>query len=166
MSKANVHDIHYLQDIKHEYSHITIIGDKGYLSASVQVDLFKTSEIRLEVPYQLNQKDWKPTFPPFAKARKRVETLFSQMVDQFMLCHKYAKQQVSTTMTKEEFKRRWERNDRTNPITFDDIAKCAIEWGVCEKPRTRPLSRVRYEVLVAAGVSDAEEFNPDNYEED
>ncbi|MBO7219952.1 MAG: hypothetical protein J6V21_02050 [Alistipes sp.] len=80
--------------------------------------------------------------------------------------HKYAKQQVSTTMTKEEFKRRWERNDRTNPITFDDIAKCAIEWGVCEKPRTRPLSRVRYEVLVAAGVSDAEEFNPDNYEED
>ena len=70
------------------------LSAKGYLSASVQVDLFKTSEIRLEVPYQLNQKDWKTTFPPFAKARKRVETLFSQMVDQFMLCHKYAKQQV------------------------------------------------------------------------
>ena len=31
---------------------------------------------------------------PFAKARKRVETLFSQMVDQFMLCRNYAKQQV------------------------------------------------------------------------
>ena len=30
----------------------------------------------------------------FAKARKRVETLFSQMVDQFMLCRNYAKQQV------------------------------------------------------------------------
>ena len=42
----------------------------------------------------MNQKDWKPTFPPFAKARKRVETLFSQMVDQFMLCRNYAKQQV------------------------------------------------------------------------
>ena len=28
----------------------------------------------------------------FAKARKRVETLFSQMVDQFMLCRNYAKQ--------------------------------------------------------------------------
>ena len=42
----------------------------------------------------LNQKDWKPTFAPFAKARKRVETLFSQMVDQFMLCRNYAKQQV------------------------------------------------------------------------
>ena len=37
---------------------------------------------------------WQPTFLPFAKARKRVETLFSQMVDQFMLCRNYAKQQV------------------------------------------------------------------------
>ena len=75
-------------------SRITIIGDKGYLSTSVQLDLFETSEIRLEVPYRSNQKDWQPTFPPFAKARKRVETLFSQMVDQFMLCRNYAKQQV------------------------------------------------------------------------
>ena len=41
-----------------------------------------------------NQKDRKPTFPPFAKARKRVEMLFSQIVDQFMLCRNYAKQQV------------------------------------------------------------------------
>lgn len=77
MSKANVHDIHYLQDIKHEYSHITIIGDKGYLSASVQLDLFETSEIQLEVPYRSNQKDWQPTFPPFAKARKRGNTFLT-----------------------------------------------------------------------------------------
>ena len=94
LSKASVHDIHYLQDLKYEYHHCTFLGDKGYLSASVQLDLFETSEIRLEVPYRLNQKDWKPTFAPFAKARKRVETLFSQMVDQFMLCRNYAKQQV------------------------------------------------------------------------
>ena len=94
LSKASVHDIHYLQDIKYDYHRCTILGDKGYLSASVQLDLFETFEIRLEVPYRLNQKDWKPTFAPFAKARKRVETLFSQMVDQFMLCRNYAKQQV------------------------------------------------------------------------
>ena len=94
LSKASVHDKHYLQDLKYEYHRCTFLGDKGYLSASVQLDLFETSEIRLEVPYRLNQKDWKPTFAPFAKARKRVETLFSQMVDQFMLCRNYAKQQV------------------------------------------------------------------------
>ena len=94
MPKASVHDIHYLKDIQYKYHHCTILGDKGYLSVSVQLDLFETSEIRLEVPYRLNQKDWKPTFAPFAKARKSVETLFSQMVDQFMLCRNYAKQQV------------------------------------------------------------------------
>ena len=67
---------------------------KGYLSVAIQLDLFETSEIRLEVPYRLNQKDWKPTFKPFAKARKRVETLFSQLDDQFMVCRNYAIQQV------------------------------------------------------------------------
>lgn len=48
-TQNSVHDIHYLQDIKHEYSRVTIIGDKGYLSASVQLNLFKTSEIRIYV---------------------------------------------------------------------------------------------------------------------
>ena len=94
MSKANVHDIQYLHDIKYEYRNCTVIGDKGYLSTAVQLVLFETYEIKLEVPYRLNQKDWKPTFIPFAKARKRVETTFSQMVDQFMICRNYAKQQI------------------------------------------------------------------------
>ena len=34
--------------------------------------------------YRLNQKDWKPTFIPFAKARKRIETRFSQLTEQFI----------------------------------------------------------------------------------
>ena len=40
----------------------------------------------------LASKDWKPTFIPFAKARKRIETDFSQFVGQFMLNRNYAKQ--------------------------------------------------------------------------
>lgn len=79
---------------------------------------------------------------------------------------KYAKQQVSTTMTKEEFKRRWEDYDHSNPMTFDDLARCAIEWGICDKPRTLSPIKLRYHVLVAAGVADAEFYNPDNYKED
>ena len=59
LSKASVHDIHYLQDVRHIYRDCTIIGDKGY-----------------------------------PKARKRIETLFSQLDDQFMACRNYAKQQV------------------------------------------------------------------------
>ena len=37
-------------------------------------------------PYVIqSEKEWKPTFPAFAKARKRIETLFSQLCDQFMI---------------------------------------------------------------------------------
>ena len=68
-----------------------MIGDRGYISADVQLDLFETAHIRLEVPYRRNQRDWKPVFHSFAKARKRIETLFSQLCDQFMLIRNYAK---------------------------------------------------------------------------
>lgn len=91
LTKANVHDIRYLNDVKCEYHDCSIFGDKGYISASVQLDLFETANIRLEVPYRHNQKNWRPTFIPFAKARKRIETDFSQMCDQFMICRNYAK---------------------------------------------------------------------------
>ena len=68
LTKASVHDIHYLKDVKVDYSNCTVIG-----------------------PYRTNQKEWKPTFPAFAKARKRIETLFSQLCDQFMIIRNYAK---------------------------------------------------------------------------
>lgn len=90
LTKASVHDIHYLKDVKADYSDCTVIGDRGYISADVQLDLFKTAHIKLEVPYRSNQKDWKPTFAGFAKARKRIETLFSQLCDQFMIGRNYA----------------------------------------------------------------------------
>lgn len=91
MTTASVHDIHYLKDIKVDFSNCTVIGDRGYISAEVQLDLFETENIRLEVPYRINQKELKPTFPPFAKTRKRIETLFSQLCDQFMIIRNYAK---------------------------------------------------------------------------
>lgn len=91
LSKASVHDINYVKDIKPLYHDCSIFGDKGYIGAEVQLDLFETANIRLECPYRLNQKNWKPTFIPFAKARKRVETVFSQLDDQFLAIRNYAK---------------------------------------------------------------------------
>ena len=61
------------------------------MNAAVQLDLFETANIRLEVPMRKNQKDYKPQFYLFRKFRKRVETLFSQLDDQFMLLRNYAK---------------------------------------------------------------------------
>jgi hypothetical protein len=91
LTKAAVHDIHYLGDLKWELSDCTLIGNKGYLSKEVQSDLFETAQIRLEVPMRRNQIDFKPVFKPFRSFRKRIETLFSQLDDQFMLLRNYAK---------------------------------------------------------------------------
>ena len=76
LSKASVHDLHYMKDVKWQYHDCSIYGDKGYIGADVQLDLFETAHIRLECPYRLNQKNRKTTLAPLAKARKRIETIF------------------------------------------------------------------------------------------
>lgn len=91
LTPANVHDIHYLDDIRHQLSDCTLLGDKGYLSSAVQLNLFESANIRLDTPKRNNQKGYKPQFSLFRKARKRIETLFSQMCDQFMVRRNYAK---------------------------------------------------------------------------
>ncbi|MBY0067723.1 IS982 family transposase, partial [Empedobacter falsenii] len=91
ISPASVHDIHFLKDIKSQLSDCVLLGDKGYLSQTIQIDLFNEANIRLETPKRSNQKEYKPQFYPFKKYRKRIETLFSQLCDQFMIRRNYAK---------------------------------------------------------------------------
>ncbi|HFK5586158.1 TPA: IS982 family transposase [Elizabethkingia anophelis] len=91
LSPASVHDIHYLKDIREQLSDCTLLGDKGYLSSEIQIDLFNYAQIELETPKRVNQKDYKPQFYLFKKKRKRIETLFSQLCDQFMIRRNYAK---------------------------------------------------------------------------
>lgn len=91
MTAANVHDIHYLDDAKRDYHDRLMLGDKGYLSADVQQDLFETARIKLEVPCRLNQKNWRETSWAYRRFRKRIETVFSQLNDQFMMVRNYAR---------------------------------------------------------------------------
>ena len=92
MTAANVHDLHYLKDVQWEYHDCMILGDKGYLSAPIQQDLFDTAHITLEVPYRLNQKNWKQPTWAYKRFRKRIETVFSQLNDHLMMIRNYAKQ--------------------------------------------------------------------------
>lgn len=91
LTPASVHDIHYLKDIKSQLSDCVLLGDRGYLSQTIQLDLFNEVNIELETPKRINQKDYKPQFYQFKKFRKRIETLFSQLCDQFMIRRNYAK---------------------------------------------------------------------------
>jgi hypothetical protein len=91
ITKAEVHDVHFLKNIKQQMSDCVILGDRGYLSQSIQLDLFQTANIKLETPKRANQKDYKPQPYIFRKSRKRIETLFSQLCDQFRIRNNYAK---------------------------------------------------------------------------
>lgn len=91
ITKAEVHDIHFLNNIKQQMSDCIVLGDRGYLSSTIQLDLFQTVNIKLETPKRTNQKDYKPQPYIFRKSRKRIETLFSQLCDQFKIRNNYAK---------------------------------------------------------------------------
>lgn len=91
ITQASVHDIHYLHDVKEQFSDCILIGDKGYLSREIQHDLFESRAIRLETPRRRNQLEFKPFRSEYRKTRKRIETLYSQLCDQFMIRRNYAK---------------------------------------------------------------------------
>jgi hypothetical protein len=59
-------------------------------------------------------------------------------------------------VTKQEFKMRWESDEDGGGITFDDIADCAQQWGLCSRPRTMPIFHVKDMVVSAAGCSEDE----------
>lgn len=92
MTAASVHDLQYLNDVRWEYHDCMMLGDKGYLSAEVQKNLFEVANISLEVPYRLNQKNWRPPAWAYKRFRKRIETVFSQLNDNLMMIRNYAKQ--------------------------------------------------------------------------
>lgn len=91
LSPASVHDINYLKDIKMQISDCTLIGDRSYLSTQIQLNLFETYNIALNTPMRRDQKDYKKQPYVFRKKRKRIETLLSQLFDQFMTRRNNAK---------------------------------------------------------------------------
>ena len=92
MTAASVHDLHYLKDVRWEYHDCMMLGDKGYLCAEIQKNLFEAANITLDVPYRLNQKNWHPPTWAYKRFRKRIETIFSLFNDNLMMIRNYAKQ--------------------------------------------------------------------------
>ena len=91
LSKADMADIHYLQDIRAYYPGARILGDRAYLSDPLQRDLFETNRLLLETPKRRNQKNFRKYPTVFRRVRKRIETLYSQLHDQFKIVNNYAK---------------------------------------------------------------------------
>ncbi len=91
LTKASVHDNEILGDVKSQLPDAVLLGDKGYVGKEIQLDLFHSASIKLHTPMRSNQREYKPYPYIFRKCRKRLETLFSQLCDQFMIRRNYAK---------------------------------------------------------------------------
>ena len=88
---ANVHDVNYLKDIKENFRNCLLIGDRGYISKKLQVDLFNYSKINLSVPMRKNQHSFVEFSRTKSKIRKRIETNISQLCGQFTINVNFAK---------------------------------------------------------------------------
>lgn len=91
LTRASVHDVYFLQDVKNNFKDCMIIGDKGYISKEIKAELLSESNVKLEVPPRNNQTELQTMMYVLKKTRKRIETVFSQLCDQFMMQRNYAK---------------------------------------------------------------------------
>jgi len=94
ITAANVHDIEYLKLLSYEDIHLankTLLGDRAYLSNTIQLKLFEELNLDVSIPYRRNQKDFKKYSYENKIVRKRVETVFAQYVDEFDIKFTYSK---------------------------------------------------------------------------
>lgn len=91
LTRASVHDIHYLKDVGNTFRNCIITGDRGYINQELRKSIWDNSRVCLEVPTRSNQKEKRKVPYIFRKIRKRIETVFSQLCDQFMIQRNYAK---------------------------------------------------------------------------
>lgn len=93
LTPANIHDVKYSSGLDtNAIAGSKLVGDKGYLSKNQQMSLFENDRIQLITPKRANMKREEVLWNPRCRyIRKRIETLFSQMCDQFNLKRNYAK---------------------------------------------------------------------------
>ena len=95
ITSASASDVQYLSTVGQKLKNCHLIGDKGYISESYKQTLREESKIFLFTDSRSNAK--KPHFiPPIYKGkRKKIETIFSQLSDQFNIQQNYAKTLLS-----------------------------------------------------------------------
>lgn len=91
LAPANINDINYLKDVKYYLKNCELIGDRAYISADYQADLFNNNQIKLSVPMRSNSLNPTQFSPIKRRKRKRIETLISQLCGQFALNMNLAK---------------------------------------------------------------------------
>jgi hypothetical protein len=91
ITKGNVHDINFLKQVENLPADKQLLGDRAYISKTLQMDLFDRYQVNLKVPFRNNQHDYRKHPQKYKSKRQMVETFFAQMCDQMNLRRNYAK---------------------------------------------------------------------------
>jgi hypothetical protein len=91
VTPGNIHDINFLKQVKFEKLKLQLIGDRAYISKSVQLNLFENYTVRLKVPYRTNQHEYRKLPKKNKSKRQMIETFFAQLCDQMNIKRNYAK---------------------------------------------------------------------------
>jgi hypothetical protein len=92
IAPANRSDISQLASLTHCLPEAcSVLGDKGYISGPVQLALFQEQKIVVSTPLRRNQRAPGTWTRAKGRVRRRIETLFSQLLDQFALRLNYSK---------------------------------------------------------------------------
>lgn len=91
ITKGNVHDINFLKKLENLPERKQLLGDRAYISKTLQMDLFDSYKVKLKVPFRNNQHDYKKHPKRLKSKRQMIETFFAQMCDHLNLKRNYAK---------------------------------------------------------------------------
>ncbi|MDQ2718757.1 MAG: IS982 family transposase [Bacteroidota bacterium] len=91
ITKGNVHDINFLKELENLPERKQLLGDRAYISKTLQMDLFDSYKVRLKVPFRNNQYEYKKHPKRLKSKRQMIETFFAQMCDHLNLKRNYAK---------------------------------------------------------------------------
>lgn len=124
ITPASEHDICFLKELSAKDYHLqgrTLLGDRAYIGKAVQLSLFEELQIDIQIPYRRNQKDCVEYSWKYKIKRKTIETVFSQLCDEFMLKRNYAKSfkgffaRIVAKLAAKTFKQLW-NSINGNPI--------------------------------------------------
>jgi len=124
ITPAHIHDNCFLKELGENDVHLRnhqLLGDRGYLGRLTQLRLFEEVQIKLDVPYRKNQKDYQK-YDHFKKIkRKQIEVVFSQLCGEFGIKRNYAKSfaglhcRINSKLLAKTFKQYWNMKNG-NPI--------------------------------------------------
>jgi hypothetical protein len=91
ITKGNVHDINFLNQLRHLPKGKFLLGGRAYRSSPLQMELFDQFKVKLKVPFKINQTGYRRHPRKWKSKRQMLETFFAQMCDQFHLKRNYSK---------------------------------------------------------------------------